>query len=136
MNPLHTLLDASFNRAREAARVLEDQARFLGHDAALAKRWQALRRGLGALEASLGPLSVSRHVAADPGARDESAPRRTPDEIAAANAKRLEEALRSIEEHLKAVQPALARRASALRFDAYEAEQAALHGPARKLAGV
>ncbi|MCE9584033.1 MAG: thiamine phosphate synthase, partial [Planctomycetes bacterium] len=88
------------------------------------------------LEASLGPLSVSRHVAADPGARDESAPRRTPDEILAANAKRLEEALRSIEEHLKAVKPALARRASALRFDAYEAEQAALHGPARKLAGV
>lgn len=136
MNPLHTLLDASFNRAREAARVLEDQARFLTHDPALSSRWQSLRRGLGALEASLGPLAASRHVVADPGARDPSAAGRSPSEIAAANARRLQEALRSIEEHVRAVRPALARRAAALRFDAYEAEQQALHGPARLLAPV
>ncbi len=136
MPPLHTLLDANFNRAREAARVLEDQARFLHRSADLSKRWQALRRGLGALEASLGPLTASRDVAADPGARDQAAPRRSPDEIGAANAKRLEEALRSIEEHLKAVKPASCREAARLRFDAYEAEQAAIYGPARRLAGV
>ena len=133
---LLALLDASFNRAREAARVLEDQARFLNHDAVLSKRWQSIRRGVGALESRLGPLSQSRHVAADPGARDPAAPSRNPDDIAVANAKRFQEALRSLEEHLKAVRPSLAREAARLRFDAYEAQQSALHGPARRLAGV
>lgn len=136
MPPLHTLLDANFNRAREAARVLEDQARFLHRNAELSKRWQVLRRGLGALEAAAGPLTAARDVAADPGARDPAAPRRSADEVGAANAKRLQEALRSIEEHLKALKPALCRQAAGLRFDAYEAEQAMLHGPARRLAGV
>ncbi|KAF0245668.1 MAG: thiamine-phosphate [Planctomycetota bacterium] len=133
---LLALLDANFNRAREAARVLEDQARFLLHDPALSKKWQLLRRSVGTLEARLGPLSRSRHVAADPGARDQAAPARNPNEIAAANARRLQEALRSLEEHLKAVRPPIAREAARLRFDAYEAQQAALHGPARRLAGV
>jgi thiamine-phosphate pyrophosphorylase len=133
---LLALLDANFNRAREAARVLEDQARFLHHDPALSKRWQELRRSLGALAAHLGPLSESRHVAADPGARDEAATPRNTNDIAAANAGRLQEALRSLEEHLKAVRPPLAREAARLRFDAYEAQQAALHGPARRLAPV
>ncbi len=133
---LLALLDANFNRAREAARVLEDQARFLHHDAALSKRWRQLRRSIGALESHLGPLSESRAVVSDPGARDSAAPSRNPDDIAVANAKRLQEALRSLEEHLKAVRPPLAREAARLRFDAYEAQQEALHGPARRLAGV
>jgi thiamine-phosphate pyrophosphorylase len=136
MPSLLTLLDASFNRAREAARVLEDQSRFLLHDPSLSSRWRSLRRALGRLESAFGPLVVARHVAADPGARDRTATRRTPQEIAAASAKRLQEALRSIEEHAKAVRPALAGEASRLRFDAYEAEQAALAGPARRLDGV
>lgn len=136
MSRLHALLDANFNRAREAARVLEDQARFLRRDAGLSKEWQEVRRGLGRLEAAFGPLAAARDVAADPGARDPGTGARTAEEIGAANAKRLEEALRSIEEHAKAVRPRLAREASRLRFAAYEAEQRARFGPARRLEGV
>ena len=117
------ILDANFNRAREATRVLEDQARFLRRDPALSHAWRDIRRELGRLEAAFGPLARARDVGADPGARDASATPRTPAEIEAANAKRLEEALRSIEEHAKAVRPGLAKEAA--RF-----------GPARRLEGV
>jgi len=133
---LLTLLDSSFNRAREAARVLEDQARFVAPDPAAARGWRGIRRGVGALQARLGPLLAHRFVGRDPGARDGAAGGRNVGGIATANAKRLQEALRSIEEHLKAVRPALAPVAARLRFDAYEAEQAALAGSARRFAPV
>lgn len=132
MNPLHRIIDANANRAREALRVMEDVARFGLDDAGLCERLKQLRHGLrGALDQpALDPmiLLASRDVSGDEGRTiktEGELSRSGMREIAAAAAARLTEALRSIEEAAKAT-GADAAPIETLRYQGYEVGRALL----------
>ncbi len=129
MNPLHRIIDANANRAREALRVLEDLARFGLDDAPLSESLKSLRHNLIAALASLGippaDLLSSRDTEADVGtAISTPTEHHRPDlvSLARANAARLTEALRSLEEAAKALNLD-ARPFESLRYRAYTLEQ-------------
>ena len=121
------MLDANLNRAAEAARVLEDVARFVADDGAIAGGFKDLRHDLAQVAAALPPgqLAAHRDVAGDSGREREGAlegGRSGAHALAAANAARLSQALRAIEECLKSVPsgPGTAWSVEALRYRAYE----------------
>src|SRR6185295_10706660 len=127
MNTLR-ILDAAANRAREALRVLEDTARFCWDDAATTESLKTLRHDLAA---ALGQLPVGaalqqRDTEGDVGTgiKTEAEFTRTSlKEIVIANAKRLTEALRSLEEFAKLHSVAAAGQLETLRYRAYTLEQ-------------
>ena len=123
------ILDANRNRALEALRAVEDWAR-LGLEAPeLARGLRELRHGLvQALDrpALAGALRW-RDVAGDPGAPEHpaapaAAPRADERAVVAANLSRAKEALRSLEEWSKPLDPAAAEDVSRLRFRLYALE--------------
>jgi len=141
MADLRRLLDANANRAREAVRTVEDAARFLLDDAALAESGKQLRHDLaavmGATEAALGgePALLWRDTPGDVGkaiTTDREGRREDAAAIVAAAGKRLTEALRALEEYAKLDAPEAGRRFEAIRYRAYDLEArvvARLRGP-------
>ena len=127
MRDVHRILDANFNRAREALRVIEDFARFILDDEALCSTAKNLRARLqevyGHFEA--GALLASRDTPGDVGTRISSAGegRRTgAADVATAACKRLTEALRTLEEYAKTEAPDAAAELESLRYEAYTLE--------------
>jgi thiamine-phosphate pyrophosphorylase len=126
-------LDANFNRAREAARVLEDYCRFACDDRFLTEQVKALRHGLAAASQRVPArvLLTSRDTQNDVGTAATAGgeyERASPLHVATVNAKRLQEALRSLEEFGKVFDPELGRELEALRYRAYTLERAVLTG--------
>lgn len=125
MDPLPRIIDANANRAMEALRTLEDVVRFAVEDQGLAGDLKSLRHDLAAALARFpaGWLIANRSTATDVGTANatEGEYRRhgLPD-IAAAAASRLGEALRTIEECAKAVDPEIARAVERVRYLAYD----------------
>ena len=126
------LLDANHNRAREALRTLEDAARFLLNDAALAGEAKAVRHALSeCLRDRLRGAAAHRDTPGDVGTsiRTEAEMRRcSGHDVAAAAGARLGEALRCLEEFGKidsgAVAPGVdAAAIERLRYRAYELER-------------
>jgi thiamine-phosphate pyrophosphorylase len=124
----YRLLDANCNRAREGLRVVEDLARLVWEDAVVQRRVKRLRHALRDAEERV-PFAArarSRAVECDPGAsltlRSESM-RATWQDLAWANLRRTQEALRVLEEIAK-LKPRLldAQRYKRLRFEAYALE--------------
>lgn len=120
------LLDAAANRAVEAARVLEDVARFCADDAVLTEQYKALRHSLATTLAGLpdGLREAHRDLAGDVGTAIEGAnegSRPSLAAIASANGSRLTEALRSLEEGSKlvATDRPIWQSIEALRYHAY-----------------
>jgi len=139
MRELDRILDAGFNRAREALRVLEDLYRFGRVDRPAQRVLKRLRHRLAALERPRAlRLLAARDSVRDVGRGDDLGGPGGLGALGAANFKRLEEALRSLEEAARSVDPPLRSAAAALRFDAYEAERAYLPPllRARRLDGV
>ena len=131
--PVLRLLDAAFNRAREAARSAEDYVRFVAPAPASARALKALRQALGRAGRDIPPHT--RDVASD--ALKDHTPtaeglRRDPEEVARASLKRLQEALRSIEEFGKLVKGTLSKEAKRLRFEAYHIETVLFMPPVLK----
>lgn len=131
------ILDAAANRAREAVRVLEDAVRFAWDDASLMRELKELRHGLAA---ALGHLPMDAALAArdtpgDVGTAVKTTGEFRRDDLAAiltANAKRLTEALRSLEEFAKTANAQAAAEFERMRYRAYTLEQrlAARHASA------
>ena len=120
MGTFDRILDAAFNRAREALRVLEDVYRFGRDDRPAQRRLKRLRHRLSALERPRAlRMLAARDVIRDVGRADDLSSRSGLGDLAAANFKRLEEALRSIEEAGSDIRAG----ASSLRFETYEAER-------------
>lgn len=122
------ILDATANRAREAARVLEDFARFALDDPAIAARLKNLRHELARCCADwpATALTSARETLRDVGTRlstPDERERSNPLAVAVANAKRLQEALRSLEEFSKLRDPRLAERFEQLRYAGYTVEK-------------
>ena len=122
-------MDANLDRIREGLRVIEEVARFLLDDAAIAGQLKAMRHEFGAMERSLQPrLLAARRAGADLGAFADTPQEVKRDDLVSlvsANAKRVEESLRVLEEFGKlpdmGVEPAAFKRA---RFALYDIEQA------------
>lgn len=127
------VLDANLNRARESLRVLDDYARFARNDATLTEELKRLRHRL-ADATDLLPANLllrSRNTPGDVGTAIATAgefDRTTPRQVAAVNFKRLQEALRSLEEFGKIDGPRFAREAEQIRYAAYTLEAATLAG--------
>ncbi|MBX3355504.1 MAG: thiamine phosphate synthase [Phycisphaeraceae bacterium] len=143
MDRLLRMIDANANRAAEGLRTLEDLVRFsTGASGSLTRRLKALRHALRNAMATLDPLAMAawRDAAGDPGAPGqgsedavtasaergesrgglESPTRRHALDIALAAGSRVGEALRALEEALRAIAPVVAGRVERLRFEAYE----------------
>jgi thiamine-phosphate pyrophosphorylase len=131
------ILDAGFNRAREALRVVEDYCRFALDDAFLSGELKRLRHDLAAaadrIPSSL--LIAGRETLRDVGTTISTAresQRHSPLEVAETNLKRLQEALRSLEEFGKVHHPDLGRALESLRYRAYTLERAIVLGAASR----
>jgi thiamine-phosphate pyrophosphorylase len=135
---LARLLDATANRAREGLRVAEDYCRFVLDDGLLCGELKALRHDLTAALSSLpsGALLQSRDTPGDVGTDLSTAAegeRASPAAVVQANLKRLQEALRSLEEYGKLHGPDFGRSLEALRYRSYTLEKAILaSAPARE----
>ncbi len=100
------VLDAAANRAREGFRVVEDYVRFTLDDAFLSRQLKELRHRLSAALGSLNDIALvrSRDTQADVGTTIRTATemhRATLLDVAKANLKRIEEAVRTLEEFSK-----------------------------------
>ena len=126
------LLDAVGNRLEEALRVVEDQLRFRHGLTAAPRAWREVRHEASALRRTIAgsdPLPLTRDVASDPGHPGRT-PQVTPhvgsDAVLAANLSRAREAIRSLEEEIRQLDPAAGRTAERLRYRIYALETAAL----------
>ena len=119
------------NRAREGIRVCEELARFGLEDFSLTRRYQRLRYDLQAAAAPWVPLKLlrGRDVLRDvghPSVRSKAGPHRGYRDLAVANAQRVEEALRVLEEFTRLKSLKVSQSFALLRFRAYRLEQALL----------
>ena len=124
------LIDASLNRAREGLRVLEDFARFVKRNAAATTELKHMRHDLVAAELKLRhecPALLSyRDTAADVGTEistDAEMRRENMTDVVTANARRVQESLRSLEEFGKTISMAFAAKIKQLRYRSYSLEQ-------------
>ena len=114
--------------------MLEDHARFVLDDAALSRAAKELRHELAALLPDRAERAGARETAGDVGTAL-SVPaelvRADPPAVLAANAARVQEAVRSLEEWLKTSDPPAAVRCEALRYRVYTLEKRLLAATAR-----
>lgn len=125
----YRILDANLNRCTEGLRVVEDYVRFTRNDAPLSSRLKHLRHRLWELidEPTRERLRTMRDVAADVGqgiATENEYRRENLESVVAANVKRVEQSLRSLEEYAKVVCPALSGNFESLRYEVYELDRA------------
>jgi len=129
MKNIYRIIDANINRAAEASRVLEDTARFTFNEKNISEKLKIMRRNIrvftsgiekNCLEArdsqnDIG-LEISKNLKIDN--------KSSLTESISANFKRLQEALRSIEENLKLVSfYEISKKFECLRFDSYTFEK-------------
>lgn len=129
------ILDANFNRAREAIRVVEDYARFCLNSALWTSQLKEMRHELREIVNLLDPheLLKSRNTDWDVGV-SLSGPseytRASSEGVAKTNLKRLQETLRTLEEYSKLVDPQVAARIERVRYRSYSIERGMLLRPA------
>lgn len=125
------VLDANGNRAREGLRVIEDYVRFHLNDEHLSSRLKQWRHNFSQL---MGRLPLPHLLQARETQRDVGTQVRTLQEgqrsssqaVLVANFKRLEEALRSIEEYGKIISAEFAQEIEQLRYAVYTLEKSVL----------
>ena len=127
------LLDAAANRAREGLRVAEDYCRFVLDDALLCGELKSVRHELTAVLGNFpaDTLLEARDTLGDVGtglSTKVEGERGSPALVVQANLKRLQEALRSLEEFGKLHGPDIARTLELLRYRSYTLEKAILTG--------
>jgi thiamine-phosphate pyrophosphorylase len=127
------ILDASANRAREALRVIEDYCRFCLDDRLLSETVKQFRHDLSEATSRLPGrmLLAARDTLGDVGTTLSTSRERHRESLCAvvqANLKRLQEALRSLEEYGKLSDPRLGETFEQLRYRGYTLERAILSG--------
>ncbi len=128
MKEIYRILDASYNRAREAMRVAEDCGRFALNDPAITALAKNLRSELTeTLEGMpVDEMITSRDTPGDIGTEISSPTeikRNNLQDVATAACKRLTESLRTIEEYGKIVAPQQVINIERMRYNAYTLEQ-------------
>lgn len=135
-NPLSTgeetavlrIIDAAANRAKEGVRVLEDYARFALDDRDLTEELKQLRHALAAdlLRFNAADLLAARDTSGDVGTRlttPAESSRSNLASVATANFKRVQEALRSLEEYGKTLDADFGAAMKQLRYRSYTLEK-------------
>ncbi|MBN2209990.1 MAG: thiamine phosphate synthase [Sedimentisphaerales bacterium] len=121
------LLDANFNRSREALRVLEDAGRFILDDSALSEAAKALRHELCQVMAGAAAEGAAwRDTPGDVGtsiATVAEGRREDVQAVVSAAGKRLSEALRCLEEYMKISSSEAAGKIEQIRYRGYELEK-------------
>lgn len=128
MREVYRILDANFNRAREALRVAEDCGRFALNDPAITAMTKNLRSDLAEILQAMPAeeFITSRDTPGDIGTELSSpteGKRRDLADVVTAACKRLTEALRTIEEYGKFVSPQQVLKTERMRYNAYTLEQ-------------
>ena len=118
------ILDASANRAREGLRVVEDYCRFALDNRFLVEETKQIRH---ALTSALGALPIqARDTRRDVGTSvttSQEGQRFSPRHVVRANLKRVQEALRSLEEYAKFALSTSTRAFEQLRYRTYTLER-------------
>jgi thiamine-phosphate pyrophosphorylase len=122
------IIDANFNRAREAMRVIEEYCRFVLDHKGLCARTKQLRHALCSALSGLDNLQLlaCRDTAGDVGTDlkvDQQLTRTSLESCLTAAAKRLPEALRALSELIQTFDPVLAARVEQIRYQAYTLEK-------------
>ncbi len=125
---VYRIIDANFNRAREAARVMEEFCRFALNCEALSARAKQLRHEL---SAAIGKFDASRLIASRDTLGDVGVGQTVDNQLTRGNlrdcftagCKRLTESLRSLAETTQTIDPSAAQMLEKLRFDAYALEK-------------
>jgi thiamine-phosphate pyrophosphorylase len=122
------IVDANFNRAREAIRVIEDFCRFAVNSSQLTERAKQLRHKLSASIDKLGieQLIAARNTTEDVGIGqkvDQQFRRTNLKDCLVAACKRLTEALRVLAETIQTFNPSAAQTIENLRYTAYTLEK-------------
>ena len=125
------ILDAAANRTREGLRVIEDFVRFGLNDAHLSRILKEHRHELTSIvvQLPLASLLSARDTIHDVGTTIETPAEYQRDsavDVVCAAFKRVQEALRTLEEYSKVVDPNLAPRFEQLRYRLYTTEKAVL----------
>ena len=125
---LYRIIDANFNRAREAARLIEEFCRFVLNSAPLTERAKQIRHDLSACLTQLdaGRLIAARDTAGDVAANrpiDQRLQRTNLNDSLTAACKRLPEAIRTLAEITQTLNPSLAQSIEELRYRAYSLEK-------------
>lgn len=126
---LYRVIDANLNRLKEGIRVIEDIARYISNDKALASKLKELRHqsridDLQNLLSSRDSLNdVLRPTVTSEMNRDSL------ESIIIANYKRAEESSRVLEEMYKIVEPQLSENFKSLRYALYQLEKENLIEP-------
>jgi thiamine-phosphate pyrophosphorylase len=122
------IIDANTNRAVEGLRVMEEVARFVLENKTLTSKLKKMRNLLRKSAQKINPLQ-SRKALKDVGRKSYTKSekrRKSILDIFSANAKRVQEALRVLEEFSKLSDPNLGRIYKDIRFRLYEIEKRAL----------
>ena len=125
---VYRIIDANFNRAREATRVIEEFCRFALNSELLTTRAKQLRHEL---SACLGKLDASRLIASRDSLGDVGIGQTVDSQLTraelkdcfTAGCKRLTEALRVLAEMTQTINPSVAETIEKLRFSAYTLEK-------------
>jgi thiamine-phosphate pyrophosphorylase len=123
---IRRIIDVNLNRSCEGLRVLEDIARFACNNRTLSRRLKEMRHAVRELFADeVVGATRSRDVRGDVGKAPSGTEERRADvrSLAAHNAKRAEEGLRSLEEVSKLHSRERARRIKRMRFELYGLEK-------------
>ncbi|MFC1764215.1 thiamine phosphate synthase [Planctomycetota bacterium] len=125
---VYRIIDANFNRAREALRVMEEYCRFALNHPTLSAQAKQLRHRLCQ---ALSQLPATRLIACRDSERDVGAEiqvagqlqRTQLEDCLTAGCKRLSEALRALTESIQTFDPNLAQSLERLRFAGYQLEK-------------
>jgi thiamine-phosphate pyrophosphorylase len=125
---VYRIMDANFNRAREALRTMEEYCRFVLNDSVLSGRAKQLRHELSRIVSRLDSAAMlcSRDSQMDVGKElrvEGQMKRATLEDCFAAAAKRISEALRMLAEVGQTLDPMLYDQFEKLRFEAYTLEK-------------
>jgi hypothetical protein len=124
------IVDANFNRAKEALRVIEDVSRFILNNRNLTSQLKQLRHNLTQIILKF-PISYKQLLLARDSAEDVGKDQWIKDkhsklaasDILISNMKRAQEAVRVLEEMAKIVSPKQSPLFQKLRFELYEIEK-------------
>lgn len=126
------IIDANYNRAKEATRVCEDVARFVLGNTRLTARFKKARHDLTrillALPVSYRSIVAERNIREDVGRASLRIDKKKvkAEDIFSSNVQRAEEAVRVLEEWSKVISIPSSRNFQKLRFQLYELEKETL----------
>lgn len=127
MNDVYRILDVNLNRLKEGLRIVEDVVRFKIEDEKLTSEIKTLRHSIDKVfdYISIQELLKNRNIEDDFGSKSDEASfqKLTLQDILISNFKRIEEALRSLEEFSKLINFDLSKIFKEARFKAYQIEK-------------